>query len=552
MSTQRLARPILVAGIVLLGLGLAWSTAMTSIGEVLLLIAAVLDWRQTLAARPWREPVMAVGLVLLAFIAARTLAADHTMAAWHRINQYQELVLAPLALAVLREPRHRRVLYACFITGCVYLMLWLWASHASEHAYEIAQRQRISASMSLAIAAYLLLLRAPRGPRKWLNFAAAALFTFTIFFGIDGRTGQVVLLLLAACAAWVLAPRGWRVVAAVGVPALLVATALLSPGVQGRMSEMEAAWHSTKVPDEADSSGIRLQLLRITREAVREHWLRGVGYSHYQEAHRAAAQVVYAGRPDGPVFLSRFWSSLNNPHDEYVMQAVGGGIAGLALFLAWLSAGLWQARRTHSAALAGLVLAFALGCLFNSMLLDFIEGHVYVVLMGWLVAEWRGRAAQARIERILVVAPRQAGDVLLATPLVHTARSHWPQARIDVLGFEGTLGMLRGNADVNGVVEWPVGRWGSVALLRRIGRRYDLALIADAGDRAHLIGAIAARCRSGIVPARRATSWWKRLLLDHAVVAAGDPAARHVAVEKQELLAPWLPERPLARVRVPQ
>jgi O-antigen ligase len=385
----RLSGVLVAAGTVLLGLGLAASTAAVAVGEVLLLAAVLVDWRRTAAAKPWREPVMALGLALLAFIALRTVMADPTLAGVRKINQYQELLFAPVLLAAWLEPRRQRLLFKCFIAGCVIVALWLWASHASQHTYELAQRQRIGASFALAVAAYLLVLRAPAAARRWPHIATAAFFALTIVFGIDGRTGLVVLVLLAACAAWVLAPKRWRILAAVGVPALLAAIALLSPGVQGRIDEMEAAWHSTQVPSEADSSGIRLQLLRITTEAVREHWLAGVGYSRYPQAHRAAAQAVYAGRPDGAVFLSRFWSSLNNPHSEYVMQVVGGGVAGAALFLAWLAAGLWQARRMHSPALAGLVLAFAAGCAVNSMLLDFVEGHLYVALVAWLVAEWR-------------------------------------------------------------------------------------------------------------------------------------------------------------------
>ena len=52
-----------------------------------------------------------------------------------------------------------------------------------------------------------------------------------------------------------------------------------------------------------------------------------------------------------------------------------------------------------------------------------------------------------RFERILVVCTRQLGDVLLTTPLIRAARERWPAAVIDVLGFGGTLGMLRGNPD---------------------------------------------------------------------------------------------------------
>ncbi|HEY8047572.1 MAG TPA: glycosyltransferase family 9 protein, partial [Ramlibacter sp.] len=542
---------LVACGTLLLGFGLAWSTALVSVGGGLLVVACVLRFKQVAGLAPWREPVMAVGLLLLAFIIVRTLVSDTSMAAVHKINQYQELLLAPLFFAAWRDARHRRLLFASFIAGCAWVALAIWASHVSEHSYELAQRQRISAGFALAVAAYLLVLRAPAGPRKWPALATAAFFALTIVFGIDGRTGLVVLVLLAACGGWVLAPRRWRVLAAAGVPALLACAALLSPAVQGRIDEMQTAWNSTQVPGDADSTGVRLQLLRITGEAVREHWLEGVGYSRYPQAHRAAAEAVYAARPDGAAFLHRFWSSLNNPHDEYVMQLVGGGVIGAALFVAWLVAGLRQARRMHSAALAGLVLAFALGCVFNSMLLDFVEGHLYVALLAWTVAAHRFRSTEG-FERILIVATRQIGDVLLATPLIHAARERWPQARIDVIGFEGTLGMLRGNPDLDTLIESSAANRGAFALLRRIFRQYDLALVTDVGDRAHLIGWVAARHRCGIVPERNSSNWWKRMLLEHAVVAAGDRGSKHVSAEKMDLLAPWVRERAVPQVLAPQ
>jgi heptosyltransferase-3 len=537
---------LVATGTVLLALGLPWSTAMVAVGGGLLVIAFLWDWRTALEIKPWREPAMAIGLALLAFIVVRTVVADESIAALHRINQYHELIIAPVLLVVWRKPQHRRLLFAGFIAGCLFVALRIWGSHLSEHAYQLAQRQRISTSFALAIAAYLLLLRAPPGPRKWLPLAGSAFFALTIIFGIDGRTGLVVLVLLAACAAWVRAPRGWRVMAAVGMPALLAGAALLSPAVQGRIDEMEAALHSTKVPDEADSSGVRLQLLRITDEAVREHWLGGVGYSRYAQAHRAAAEALYAQRPDGDAFLRGFWSRLNNPHNEYVMQLVGGGILGLALFAGWLAAGLWHARRLHSAALAGIVLAFTLGCVFNSMLLDFIEGHLYVALLAWTIAEHRFGKRKDAFDRIVIVATRQIGDVLLTTPLIHAARERWPRAQIDIVGFESTLGMLRGNRDTNALID--AGGW---SLLRRIFRHYDLALVADVGDRAHLIAWLAARTRSGILPESNSSNWWKRALLDHVVVAAGDRGTRHVTVEKMDLLAPWLADRAVPRVQAP-
>ena len=146
------------------------------------------------------------------------------------------------------------------------------------------------------------------------------------------------------------------------------------------------------------------------------------------------------------------------------------------------------------------------------------------------------------MKRILVIATRQIGDVLLTTPLVHAARERWPGARIEVLGFAGTLGMLRGNADIDDLIESPakLGWAGFRALVRRLWRRYDLALVTQPGDRAHLMGWIASSCRSGILPAGGGSNWWKRALLRHAVDSTGDRGAQHVVAEKLALLAPWV------------
>lgn len=146
------------------------------------------------------------------------------------------------------------------------------------------------------------------------------------------------------------------------------------------------------------------------------------------------------------------------------------------------------------------------------------------------------------MKRILVIATRQIGDVLLTTPVVRAASRRWPDARIDVIGFAGTLGMLRGNPDIHALIETPprLGWRGFRSLAGKLWRAYDLALIAQPGDRAHLMGLLAARHRSGILPAGHGSNWWKRLLLDHAVVSGGDGSAEHVVREKLALLAPWV------------
>lgn len=145
------------------------------------------------------------------------------------------------------------------------------------------------------------------------------------------------------------------------------------------------------------------------------------------------------------------------------------------------------------------------------------------------------------MKRILIIATRQIGDVLLTTPLIRATRQRWPDARIDVLGFEGQMGMLAGNPDLNACIGTPprLGLMGGLRLAWRLWRQYDLALISQPGDRAHILGWIAASCRTGLLPEQGSSNWWKQRLLAHAVTSAGDLGSVHVVPEKLQLLAPW-------------
>lgn len=151
--------------------------------------------------------------------------------------------------------------------------------------------------------------------------------------------------------------------------------------------------------------------------------------------------------------------------------------------------------------------------------------------------------------RILIVVTQQLGDVLLATPLVVAARARWPDARIDVLGFAGTLGLLQGNPMVSTLIEARRGGWRNHwALLRRIGRRYDIALVTQSGDRAFIYGLVAAPVRSALVPLTGPGRGWKRAVSTHRLL--GDPQ-RHSVLEKLELLRPWVDLDTLAPALVP-
>jgi heptosyltransferase-3 len=106
--------------------------------------------------------------------------------------------------------------------------------------------------------------------------------------------------------------------------------------------------------------------------------------------------------------------------------------------------------------------------------------------------------------KILVVALRRLGDVLLTTPLIGSLRRAWPNARIDMLVFADTAGILDGNPDLDGVVTMPARPTPtqSLTLAARLWRRYDLAISTQCGDRPSYFAIAAGRLRVGPVEAR--------------------------------------------------
>jgi heptosyltransferase-3 len=137
---------------------------------------------------------------------------------------------------------------------------------------------------------------------------------------------------------------------------------------------------------------------------------------------------------------------------------------------------------------------------------------------------------------LLVIATRQIGDVLLATPLIRSLRRGYPLARLDVLVYDNTGGMLMGNPDIDRLLT--VAEHPNITqyrlLVKQIFRRYDLAISTLAGDRPHLYALLAAPRRVGLVPpAGDHSGWWKRLLL--SAYTEPDTLSTHTVVQNLRL-----------------
>ena len=139
--------------------------------------------------------------------------------------------------------------------------------------------------------------------------------------------------------------------------------------------------------------------------------------------------------------------------------------------------------------------------------------------------------------RVLVIATRRIGDVLLATPVFRSLKQAWPDAIIDALVFNNTAGVLAANTDVNGIRTIPERPSFSqhIVFIFKLFRRYDLALSLVPGDRPTLYAWLAGRRRAGLLLPTQKERWKQRLLHQWTPY---DLTEKHTVLTNLSLLAP--------------
>ena len=125
------------------------------------------------------------------------------------------------------------------------------------------------------------------------------------------------------------------------------------------------------------------------------------------------------------------------------------------------------------------------------------------------------KSLKVKPRNILVIAMPYLGDVLLATPLFSALKTAYPDTKIDVLVFQNTAAMLEGNPDINTVITTPnrpslKDNW---LLVKKIFRRYDLAIAIQTGDRPFFYTLLAAPFRVNAVPPKTSKTGWKRFFV---------------------------------------
>jgi O-antigen ligase len=229
----------------------------------------------------------------------------------------------------------------------------------------------------------LLALREARWPQRVL-FAVLALVAFkNVAFIAISRTAYLVLALLALYLSFILFRKRGLVIMCLILGALFAAAYSASGVFRERVDTVVSETGDRQGPwPSRESVTLRLEWYQRSLDIVREHPLLGSGTGSFPHAFAETVKGTETAH-------------VSNPHNEYLLIAVQTGLVGLALLLHLFSRQLMLAQRlsspleTHLA--RGLVITMAVGCLFNSFLLDHTEGLLYAWLTGVLYGGLRSR-----------------------------------------------------------------------------------------------------------------------------------------------------------------
>lgn len=370
---------------VLMVFALIFDTAVVNLALFLLLVVYSLSGDYAGKWRRIRGNTAAITSLLLfgLFAVGMSYSSSSLSTALSVLNKYRELLLFPIVISIFHDEIWRRRAYYAFLAAILvgmlvsFAMYFGWLPPGLSGQEWIPFKSRIAYGLFMAYAIYLMshhLLATQVRSHRFFWGGVICLAYFNLMFMVSGRTGHIVLLALLLLLGYQYRV-SLRKRLMIAIPALVVVAAvtlLISPAIQSRSDDIDLAFNH---PAES-SIGVRLIMWQTASRIIVEHPIFGAGTGSFEGEY---AKKAY----DHPGVLT------GNPHDEYLLIAGQLGLIGLSGFLLLLYRQWKLADRLtlpYSFAAQGLVLAMAVGCLFNSFLYDHGEGHFYAIFAGVLLS----------------------------------------------------------------------------------------------------------------------------------------------------------------------
>jgi O-antigen ligase len=376
-----------------LGISIPISVALDNVllGMILLSWAAAGRYRERLGAA-FQNPVALAAFVLFCLFAAGLIySAAEPVQALRMLGKYLDLAFVAIFVSLFSDERtrHQALLALAFALTLTLILSCLTLAGLTGNNFlaigtrdnPVVFKQYLTQSVMMAFGTFLFaqLSRTARTVAQrngWL--ALSVLAAANVAFMIQGRTGQLILLALLFYLAYSIRRKAGALAAVAGILAVTAALVLGAGEIGGRFAQAFSEWKDWTPEQAAQTSvGMRMEFYRKSLELVRVHPLVGSGTGSFSK--------VYADSVAGTAMAPSA-----NPHNEYLNIAIQLGAVGLATLLYLFYCGFRDASmlptdlERHLA--RGLLIAFVIGCLFNSLLMDHSEGLLFAWLTGVLYA----------------------------------------------------------------------------------------------------------------------------------------------------------------------
>ncbi len=325
-----------------------------------------------------RNPVALSALILYGcFIAGFGYGNTDNSAAFSMASKYRELLLIPVLMMFLTTERNRYWAWSAFITASVVTLLISYLMdfgilNLNEHG-DACYKSRITHSIFIAFFAFFCAHKVYGDTRyAKLYLMLLILCLYNLFFIVEGRTGQLVVVALVLLFAMQrLAFKGRLITVLVAAASL--ALFLNFSDKAGRITEGVANTQAylQAVPEQTESSmGQRYTFWKYSLKLMAEKPLLGHGTGSFAKEYQRIAV--------GEQFITK------NPHNEFLMIGVQLGLLGLLAYLGFFAGQFYCSRKLPGQEkwlAQGLLATLAITSLFNTPFFDHTEGHWYAGMM---------------------------------------------------------------------------------------------------------------------------------------------------------------------------
>lgn len=293
------------------------------------------------------------------------------------VIKYRELFFIPVLMSFLGTERARYWLWNAFILASAVSLLGSYLMdmgilELNKHG-DPCFKSRITHSIFIAFFAFFCAHKIYDDRRyRTLYLTAVILCLHNLFFVVQGRTGQMIMVALTLLFSWQRLDNKGRLLAIVAMAVLLT----LFIGFSDKATRLKEGIENTQaylkpMPEQVDSSmGLRYGFWKNSLILMSEKPLLGYGTGSFEKEYRRLVT-------DGHLVT-------NNPHNEFMMIGVQLGILGLVFYGGFLWSQYHFAKqlpKLEKWLAQGLLLTLLIASLFNSPFRDHAEGHWFACLI---------------------------------------------------------------------------------------------------------------------------------------------------------------------------